>query len=565
MKNIFATVTLLYLFILPSTLSAQWSNDASVNTLVCSGNHNRNMKQIISDGSGGIFCCWYEEENDTTNTVNVQHINNQGVVQWTDGGVIVYSGPSLVEAPNMAAVGDGGVIVAWKNDDSSNAFAQRLNAAGTPQWKAQGINISNDYLGLDDYDPHMISDGTGGAFIEWDGAFSVGIIRLDSSGTVAWNTSATLYEGGIDSRIVSDGAGGVIVVWSEARNSGNGDYGDLFAQRVDGTGKTQWIKGGVTVCNATNMQSYPHIVPDGSGGAVIVWQDFRDGANYKPYGQRLDANGNRLWITGTDSNGVSICSEVDAMGDVFVTPDGSGGGIFAWDDSRTNDDDIYAQRINAAGKVQWDTNSVPVCIQSAPQADPRICSDGAGGAIIVWDDNRNSGANQDIYAQRIDGAGAVQWATNGVPVSSASGNQNLPLLISNPSGGAIVIWDDYRNPGSGYTNRDFYIQTLNTQGTLTNVRSAESQSPNMFQLSQNYPNPFNPTTTLRFTLKVSGFTTLKVYDAIGREVATLVNEDLEAGKYYEKTFNASNLSSGIYFARLSSEGESQVKKLMLIK
>ncbi|MFZ4622472.1 MAG: T9SS type A sorting domain-containing protein, partial [Bacteroidota bacterium] len=99
----------------------------------------------------------------------------------------------------------------------------------------------------------------------------------------------------------------------------------------------------------------------------------------------------------------------------------------------------------------------------------------------------------------------------------------------------------------------------------TSVRSVSGNVPVLFQLEQNYPNPFNPSTTLGFTLQVSGLTTLKIYDALGREVSTLANENLEAGVYHERTFNASNLSSGIYFARLVSGNNSQIKKLSLIK
>lgn len=89
--------------------------------------------------------------------------------------------------------------------------------------------------------------------------------------------------------------------------------------------------------------------------------------------------------------------------------------------------------------------------------------------------------------------------------------------------------------------------------------------PKVFALEQNYPNPFNPSTTIGFTLQESGLTSLKIYDAIGREVATLVNEYLEAGIFHQKTFDASKLSSGIYFARLSSHGKSQIRKMMLMK
>jgi hypothetical protein len=89
--------------------------------------------------------------------------------------------------------------------------------------------------------------------------------------------------------------------------------------------------------------------------------------------------------------------------------------------------------------------------------------------------------------------------------------------------------------------------------------------PKEFTLSQNYPNPFNPTTTIEFTLKENGFTTLKVYDIVGREVAVLVNENLEAGILHQAEFKASKLSSGVYFYRLLSGNSSIVKKLLLMK
>jgi hypothetical protein len=84
-------------------------------------------------------------------------------------------------------------------------------------------------------------------------------------------------------------------------------------------------------------------------------------------------------------------------------------------------------------------------------------------------------------------------------------------------------------------------------------------------LNQNYPNPFNPTTTIEFTLAEDGMTTLKVYDMLGKEVTTLVDEDLEAGVLHQATFNASRLSSGMYFYRLENGNQTQVRKLMLMK
>lgn len=88
--------------------------------------------------------------------------------------------------------------------------------------------------------------------------------------------------------------------------------------------------------------------------------------------------------------------------------------------------------------------------------------------------------------------------------------------------------------------------------------------PNEYSLSQNYPNPFNPTTNLEFGISELGFVKLKIYDMLGKEIKTLVNETKPAGKY-TVTFDGSNLPSGIYFYKIEAGDFTQVKKMMLIK
>lgn len=89
--------------------------------------------------------------------------------------------------------------------------------------------------------------------------------------------------------------------------------------------------------------------------------------------------------------------------------------------------------------------------------------------------------------------------------------------------------------------------------------------PTTFQLYQNYPNPFNPSTTIQYVLDRPNYTTLKVYDLLGREVATLVDEYQTAGLKPPVHFDASRLASGVYLYRLKSGEFSAVKKLVLLK
>jgi photosystem II stability/assembly factor-like uncharacterized protein len=108
------------------------------------------------------------------------------------------------------------------------------------------------------------------------------------------------------------------------------------------------------------------------------------------------------------------------------------------------------------------------------------------------------------------------------------------------------------------------LKTVNGGGTSTSVSENGELNPGAFQLSQNYPNPFNPNTFIGYQLPVSGNVTLKVYNLLGEDVAILVNEYKPAGSY-EFEFDASALSSGIYYYRLITESFTETKKMILLR
>ena len=197
------------------------------------------------------------------------------------------------------------------------------------------------------------------------------------------------------------------------------------------------------ICLAPSFQDLPKIVSDGSGGAIITWVDNRNpplNSNGDIYAQRIGADGFVKWTT----DGVGVCNNSITQNRSQIISDGSGGAIIVWEDLRNNFiHDIYAQRINSSGIVQWTANGIPVCTAVGDQRLPMIATDGQGGAIITWYDERG-GVISNVYAQRVNSNGIVQWPTNGVPLCPASTNQRDPKIIADGSGGAIIMWIDNR-------------------------------------------------------------------------------------------------------------------------
>jgi hypothetical protein len=137
------------------------------------------------------------------------------------------------------------------------------------------------------------------------------------------------------------------------------------------------------------------MVSDGYGGAIIAWNDYRNG-DWDFYAQLVDVSGTVQWT----ADGIALCDAPDAQFRMALVSDGAGGAIGAWYDYRSGSHtDMYAQRVSASGSVQWKANGLPVCTATNDQLYPTIASDGQGGAIIAWYDRR-SGV-YDIYAQRM--------------------------------------------------------------------------------------------------------------------------------------------------------------------
>ena len=119
-----------------------------------------------------------------------------------------------------------------------------------------------------------------------------------------------------------------------------------------------------------------------------------------------------IWAS-WEPDGVPVCTAIEDQWKMEITNDGAGGAFLVWNDRRT-ESDVYAQQVDHQGNPLWANDGLVICDTTGSQSSPKIASDGAGGAIIVWTDVRSS--SSDIYAQRVSADGTMLWQRHGALV-----------------------------------------------------------------------------------------------------------------------------------------------------
>lgn len=563
MKSLF----LILIFFDVTNLQAQWSPDSTLNNPICTATDFQYDPCITDDGNGGAIIVWDDRRSGTGGTqhdIYSQRIDADGYTQWTEDGVQVCGASEDQTMPQTISDGSDGAIIIWEDRRNTGVdmYAQKINSTGVIQWAADGVPVC--LATNQQFEPQIISDENGGAIIAWKDYrsgldYDIYAQHVDVNGNMLWTVDGVAICTAINEQsyhqIITDGSGGAFVAWQDKRS---GAF-DIYAQRIDINGNTLWQTNGVRVCTEANDQRNCQLISDGTGGAFIVWRDIRNALNEDIYAQRIDQDGNRLW----DTSGVAVCQVSENQYSPQIISDLNGGAIICWEDYRLDGapSDIYAQRIDGNGNEIWTVDGVEICTADNMQNKPFIVNDESSGAIIVWQDHRK-GTEDDVYAQRINSDGIIQWTQNGVAISVADNDQSTPHLVKDSNNGAIIVWRDHRN-----SSRDIYASLIQSDGHLAGSTSEITDNNALafsFKLSQNFPNPFNPVTSIQYSIPQRSNVTLKVYDVLGNEVKTLVNEEKDRG-VYSVNFDASGLASGMYLYRLQAGSFVETKKMILLR
>ena len=416
------------------------------------------------------------------------------------------------------------------------------------------------------------------------------VYKFDSTGTVNWNI---LTGGDIQSTTCISDQNNIYVGSTDTR---------LYSFDKDGTPKWDKAMGGI-------ITSSPSAGKDG-----VVYLGISTGRLYA-----LDKTGTVMWNVQTGGAIVSSPS-VSLNGDVYVgscdkklysvNKDGDINWTFTTGDSILsspaigNDsciifgsNDGYIYKLNPAGSKIWSyyaggkVKSSPIIINGGKvifgsSNSEVICLDKDGylfwkysadapvygtaaisndGQILIGDDsgklyNLNDNGGLLWYFKTNSPIEAPILITDNDLVIYGKLNGEVYTLKLNPSGLAKIAVSNYEWPTFKGNNK----RTGNKNSVLTGIINNNSNQVKEYKLAQNYPNPFNPSTIINYQVPVSGLVTIKIYDVLGREVSTLVNEEKNPGKY-KVEFDGTNLASGLYFYRITSNNFTASKKMLLIK
>ncbi|MEO8210600.1 MAG: T9SS type A sorting domain-containing protein [bacterium] len=550
------------------------SSDGSAQFLPASAESKNNFT-----GDGTIIC-WIDEEKN--GSLCAQKLNNAGVKVWTDEGqtidINLGSGFTIEDDyPQIFSDNKGGAVIIYTKAfySSKEIYMQKIFANGN--FSTKPVCLSSKFGGYN-FSPSAVLTGDDYIAVTWEnfngGDFNIHAQMIDLEGNLIWNGGEEIEvcDFPFDQRkptIASDENNNIYITWLDARDSENGDE---FAFNLYANVLTQ--KG--------EYAEY------GTRGKLIFGDDFKNKIS----------NPKNFHIRNSDNNRKKMFFNHNLISS-------SGNSIIVSVERSNYEDDSYIKvfRINKNLEIIWEK----VIDDFYYPTNPLIVSDKNNGVNVFWTDQRNEG--REIYSMAIDKDGNIflggdkgeifscdnmkpscirimpaQKNQNGLYYSQHKtfftwvNTQNEKLYLSN-----LNLIDESNNCSNAielvncvsegeYTsittqNEDLVIVYRQANSIFALVKEKnDNSSNNALQNSviTNFPNPFNPATKIYFKIPSDGFVRLSVFDIAGRKIKTFISDFRKSGAY-EVTFDGSNLSSGIYFYRLETNGFVQTKKMTLIK
>jgi hypothetical protein len=359
-------------------------------------------------------------------------------------------------------------------------------------WDSTDVIVNQNTSDYDRVYSDIDVDSNGNSIIVWsdarNGNDDIFAQKLDPKGNILWPSTDIKVnqdsnsDNQLDPNVAVDSNGSAIIVWEDWRN---GATDEIYAQKISPDGIPEWGANDIKV-NSTSVTSQRQldgrVDVDSNNNAVIIWCDYRN-SNWDVFAQKLDSLGSRQWT----GDGIKVPQESGSYDQywpqIAVSPDGTS--VVIWSDLRSGNYDIYAQNISSDGIVGWGSSDKKINQNSDVEAQDfsGIAFYSNGDVIVVWEDAR--GSSEDIYAQRINSTGDAQWGSSDKRINRyTSADQKSPKVDVDSDDNAIVAWHDHRE---GAANADIYCQKVNSSGDAQWSSSDIKVNRNSDNAEQEFP------------------------------------------------------------------------------
>jgi hypothetical protein len=416
-----------------------------------------------------------------------------------------------------------------------DAFFVKTNSNGDSVWTfhlgGDGMDVFADLITTQD--SMFVATGLTDTPNDFENIY---LVKISDSGSIIWekNFGGSLKE---VAQSLTNALDGGIVITGVTKSFGAGEE-DLFIFKTTIDGDSLWLK---TYGTTGNDGGYG-ITPTSDGGYIIAGQ----------------YNWSDLWLLKTDSDGdtlwTSVIGGVDYEEGLSVKETADGGYIICGSTASfgAGQLDVYLVKTDSNGKVDWQKTFGG----SGYEEGRRVIINNDNGYILMANTDGGTPGEFDYL---------IIWTDlNGDTIKTISygdaGEDRCYDMISVDSDYLLIAASNY-NP---HSDGDASLLFIYKNDVPTNVNDNHDNTIEGFYLSEAYPNPFNPSTTIHYQIPQAGIVILKIYDILGNEVATLVNEEKSAGKY-NVNFNASSLSSGVYIYKIQTSSFINSKKMILLK
>ncbi|HPU99425.1 MAG TPA: FlgD immunoglobulin-like domain containing protein [Candidatus Cloacimonas acidaminovorans] len=501
-----------------------------------------------------------------------QFLNPDGSIDFEPNGhpVTVSVGGSQ-STPSAVVTPDDQIAIVWEDarGDNPKVYAQLLSASGERLWGEQGMELTVNSP-LRQKDP-KVSYYNGSLYFGWSGSDQVETSffyhiygQRIYNGQKMWGPNGILISTLAQSDLRNECTLYELIdnyyVWHRINPALATQT--IWVKRVaeDGSAMDGWQEEGIQTSNYNDwdaIQLFPkaHKTPE---GIFVMWRDLRNDYIQNYWGQHIAENGTYLW----NPVGVNLNDNQREQEKASIVVNSSGI-TFAWCENINGMNDIMAQKYSFPGEPLWTNSGYYVVQRDSAQSDPCLVYFPDGNYLISWADFLN--IESDLYYKYITENGEMIGAPQGNVLCNASKSQYQPqtAILNNK---AYTVWADGRSSGKTEI-LGLYAQKLGNGTPVTDVTIPPLQS---LILHQNYPNPFNPETTISFTLKDPALSLkLNIYNIKGQLVKTLYDGALQKGQH-SFVWNGTDetncqVSSGVYFYRLSNGKESRQRKMVLLK